>query len=224
ARIRRIASSPRLAIRSLAGCISTSLRSIELSVVPHIRRFILSFATTRKKRHPWQLGCRSRRHTVAANERINRLSFCGTQIRILYSDKPIYRFDCSDRKRHGWRARAYRDVFTACRRKRIGRAAESGCVLPSCDYYQTINEKLPTREVVSRVGSSFMALLAVAIGGDDIDTGQRLGITFLALAIHAPQDLDTLRLRRTGAMHRLGQIANRVATQRHVLDQTQHTH
>src|SRR5690606_9598820 len=44
-----------------------------------VRRFALSFATTRKKRHPCQLGCRSRRHTVAANERANRMTTLESQ-------------------------------------------------------------------------------------------------------------------------------------------------
>ena len=54
------------------------------------------------------------------------------------------------------------------------------------------------------------------------DSRQRAGQVFFLLQIHLAGDLDALRLRAAGSVHRLGQIAHRVAAERHVFDQPQY--
>ena len=52
-----------------------------------------------------------------------------------------------------------------------------------------------------------------------LDARQVLGELFLVLQVRLAGDLDALRLRRTRTVHGFGEVADRVAAQRHVLDQ-----
>ena len=54
-----------------------------------------------------------------------------------------------------------------------------------------------------------------------LDAGQPLGEALLEVDLHLALDLDALRLRRAGAVQRLGEVADGVPAERHVLDQAQ---
>src|SRR3546814_6312511 len=53
------------------------------------------------------------------------------------------------------------------------------------------------------------------------DSGKVSREALLGLDLHAAQDLDALRLRGARAVERFGEIADGVAAERHILDQSQ---
>src|SRR3546814_6200055 len=55
------------------------------------------------------------------------------------------------------------------------------------------------------------------------DSGKVSREALLGLDLHAAQDLDALRLRGARAVERFGEIADGVAAERHILDQSQDT-
>src|SRR6185437_2058495 len=65
---------------------------------------------------------------------------------------------------------------------------------------------------------------AAALSPPLLDAGELARARLLVVDGHAARDLDALRLRRAGAVQALGEIADGVAADGHVLDQPQHAH
>ena len=66
--------------------------------------------------------------------------------------------------------------------------------------------------------------LADYVGDRFAHAGQGAGPCLLVFEPHAARDLDSLCLRRAGTVQAFGQVADRVAADRHVLDQPQDAH
>ena len=73
-------------------------------------------------------------------------------------------------------------------------------------------------------GEIIRQILAYFLLGFGRNTGQRLGQLLHEIELHLAGDLNPLRLRRPGPMHRLSQIPNGIASQRHILNQPEDTY